>query len=199
MKKFVVACALATLAWTGSASAAVLTFDDVSTPRGGYAQLGSYGGLHWSNMYAMDPMAYYGVQTGFSNGVVSGNKMAFNGYGTTAAATSGAFNFQGVYLTSWAASDSFTVIGKAAGSTLYSQTVSLNSSGPTWFDFNFNGIDELQFQPVSGGGHWFAMDNFTFNTQLAGVPELDAGGAGSALTLLLGCCLVMAGRRRRLA
>jgi len=54
---------------------------------------------------------------------------------------------------------------------MYTQTVTVDTYQPTWFAFNFAGIDELRFDAsggtyagYSGGpGAQFAMDDFTFN------------------------------------
>jgi hypothetical protein len=60
--------------------------------------------------------------------------------------------------------------GYNSGSLIYDQTVVVNTDAPTWFNFNFNNIDNLVFESFggvddgigTGSGTQFAMDDFTY-------------------------------------
>jgi len=166
----------------GSANATILTFDDITEGAG--APVSSYGGLTWNNVsviYAYTEI--FGIlDHGYKNGVVSGDYVAFNNYGETANVTNDGelFDFNGAYLTAaWNNGLNITVVGKLEGAEIYNQTVTVDIYSPTWFSFNFFGIDELEFLSSGGksafpnhpGSHQFAMDNFTFNGSPTPVPE----------------------------
>jgi hypothetical protein len=156
-----------------SVNATVITFDDVSNTSVVAKIENGYDGLDWNNFYVInrnvDP------STGYANGTVSGDYTAINGWGNAASCSDGNvdgnFNFNGAYLTSaWYGGNNITVDGLNNGTMIYSKTVTVNTQDPTWFDFNFNGIDQLTF---SSSAYAFAMDNLTINftTTSRAVPE----------------------------
>jgi hypothetical protein len=75
------------------------------------------------------------------------------------------------------------VQGVLNGHLLYDTTVVVDSNAPTYFTFNYLGIDTVQFISSGGADHGyttghdygatnFAMDNFTFNESTTpAVPE----------------------------
>jgi hypothetical protein len=152
------------------ASATVLKFDDVSAN----TTLASYGGLNWgSNWYVSG-----------SYGAVSGANTAFNGFGVTQVQLgSGAdFNFNGAYFTGWGSggsaagytATSLTIAGYNNGNLVGQVTTALSPSQFNYVAANLGGIDELRFTQGNGSGHWWLMDNFTFNEALPAssqVPE----------------------------
>lgn len=157
----------------GEASATILTFDTL-TPASLSIIPDGYGGLNWNNMGYLDGSKSIYAGSGYNNGLVSGNYVAFNN-SANMAMTLGAgsvFDFNGAYLTgAWRDGLNIQVTGLLGGTTLYSQTVVVNSTGPTWFNFDYMGIDELRFNSFGGtgvsgligSGAHFVMDNFTFN------------------------------------
>jgi len=161
-----------------SAMAVVLTFDDINSIPSYSTIPNGYGGLDWNNMGYMHS-TNYATFSGYNNGIVSGEYVAFNLAGATAIVSNGVFDFNGAYFTAaWRDGLNIDVVGKLGGSTLYDQTITVNTSGPTSYDLNFLGIDELVFNSyggvfnpiytgIGGSGTQFAMDNFTFNA----VPE----------------------------
>lgn len=193
-----VGAALMALGTTGAAQAAVLTFDDVSNTSSFDSIYNGYGGFNWNNFLVENGTSLPVTGTGYDNGRVSGDYTAFNGFGQLAILSNSVFDFNGTYLTgAWHDGLSIVVEGLKNGSSLYSKTVVVDTTGPTWFDFNFLGIDQLKFTSFggvnpgfSGGdGTQFAMDNFTFNetksvpepTTTLGLLALGALGAGSML------------------
>jgi hypothetical protein len=171
--------------------AAVLTFDDIAPTHVSSIPNG-YGGFDWEEMWYLDGQDI-ALMSGYINGTVSGDYVAFN-YDAQVATVSGSlFNFEGAYLTGvWNDQLNITVKGFLSGAEVYSRTVVADYNSPTWFDLNFNGIDELTFYsfggvPVpdlEGGGAHFAMDDFTYNTSRIPLPTtlllLGSGLAGVA-------------------
>ncbi|MEN8141519.1 MAG: PEP-CTERM sorting domain-containing protein [Thermodesulfobacteriota bacterium] len=157
-----------------SGNAAVLTFDDITTGPGGTFIADGYGGFNWGSMNFIDPIAWGFSTSGYENGTVSGDYVAYSspasGYFATVSNT--LFDFSGAYLTgAWNDGLNIEVTGYLAGSQTGQRTVVVNSDGPTWFDFNFSGIDSLSFRSYGGTnagafadnrGEHFAMDNFTY-------------------------------------
>jgi hypothetical protein len=160
-----------------NAIATVLTFDDL-TP---VVQFGTihdgYGELDWSNMNYRNGNYIDAPNTGYYTGLVSGDYVAYNSSGAVASASNGTFDFTGAYLTAaWRDELQINVVGMQGAFVAFDQTVEVNTSGPTWFGFNYEGIDELIFTSyggaqnpdfTAGSGAHFAMDNFTYNA----VPE----------------------------
>lgn len=82
-------------------------------------------------------------------------------YANPALLSDSVFNFNGAYLTSaWTDAMGVRVEGYLGGSLLYDTTVSVVNTGPTWYTFNYVGVDTLRFSSVAGAH--FAMDNFTY-------------------------------------
>jgi hypothetical protein len=129
-----------------------------------------YGGLNWSNFY----VAYKDdkLGTGYDYGTVSGSYTAFNGFAWPASVSiaSGTFDFNGAWLTSAWYDQAVQVDGYLHGVLQDSQVVSLFTTVPQWFDFNFMGIDTLTFTSLaSPDPSQFVMDDFTF-TQAVPLP-----------------------------
>jgi hypothetical protein len=184
-------CAAAVLilaAGSAQADIGVWTFDELSTPPGEANPIpNGYGGFNWENMYYLDPVAAYPV-SGYMNGMVSQPHVAFNAYARAAAVSDGIFDFGGAALTgAWNDGLNIQVDGLLGGNLIYSQTVQVDTSGPTWFDFNYYGIDRLEFSSWGGVNHGypgsgthFAMDNFTIvpipGAVLLGILGLSVAG-----------------------
>jgi hypothetical protein len=199
----------------------VLNFDDLSDNGTGTLiqdPPGGYHGFHWDNFYVMNAQAFTDLQSlgpngnangyiganGYVNGLVSGSNVAFNGFGDPALVRNGLFNFNSAYFNAaWNDGLILTVTGKLAGNIVDVLAIPLGTSGPaTKVDFNWKGIDELDFT-ASGGTHHagyngsgahFVMDNFDVTplvgdvTLLANTPEpsrlvglLGLGGVAVAL------------------
>jgi hypothetical protein len=147
----------------------VWTFDELGPPPGFETTEeipNGYGGFTWDNMHYWD--AVYNPNFGYANGMVSQPNVAFNGWGFPASISGEIFNFRGCYLTgAWNDGLTVQVYGFLGGSQLYYRVVTVNATSPTWFDFNYYGIDRLEFSSGGGTPHWddwgaqFVMDNFT--------------------------------------
>ncbi|QLE47163.1 PEP-CTERM sorting domain-containing protein [Nostoc sp. C057] len=165
------------------AQATVLTFDDIAPIPVNDRISNGYGGLNWDNFDYINGSNTALSLTGYDNGRVSGDYVAFNGFGDTALVSDGIFNFNSAYLTAaWNNGLSVTVEGFKSGATLYSKTVVVDTTQPTLVNFDYLGIDELRFtsfggvEPdylieTGGSGTQFVLDNFTFNEKVTSVPE----------------------------
>jgi hypothetical protein len=161
------------LAVSQAASAAVLNFEGIGN-QGSFVPNG-YGGFNWSNMRLADGSRSATQGSGYDTGRVSGNFTTYNSGGATGStATMGTqlFNFEGAYLTAaWNTGLNIQVKGFLDGVLQYDTTVIVDTTGPTWFDFSYAGIDFLEFRsfggvdagPDSGSGTQFAMDNFSYS------------------------------------
>jgi hypothetical protein len=203
------------------ARADVVSFDDLSDNGTGQLILNGYHGFQWDNFYVLNvkkfsALPYMGAN-GYAAGLVSGTNVAFNGYGVDgegapALVHNGLFTFNSAsFNAAWSDDLTITVTGKRAGNTIAEQSFTVNATGPaTKEEFNWSGIDELDFQ-ASGGTHHagykgtgahFSMDNFDVaplgaEIAVADVPEPNglvslAGLGGAAVALG-----VIGGWRRR--
>ncbi|MEN6427143.1 MAG: hypothetical protein ABFE13_17450 [Phycisphaerales bacterium] len=170
-----------------SANAAVLGFDDVTTDEWAEVPDG-YGGLNWDQVYTLRKDFHPG--SGYEYGTVSDSYVAYNYNANPAWATSDTtFDFNGAYLTAAWSNQDLQVLGYLDGELKYDVTVPVVTTGPTWYDFDFLGIDALNI--ISLGDSQFAMDNFTYN-ETAAVPA-----PGAILLGTLGTGFVGYLRRRR--
>ena len=186
--------------------AAVITFDDLPATEIDAIPDG-YQGFNWGAA-SMANVSYFHQNvmpdTGFANGVVSGDYAAFNFLATTSTINTSSgeqFDFNGSYLTAgWNDGLNIEVTGFLNNALLFTQTVVVNTSAAQWFDFNFLGINSLSLRAWGGtsidgtqGNDFFVMDNFTINEPTA-VPE-----SSSLILLLLGVAGILLGRKTRKA
>ncbi len=158
------------------ANASVLNFDDITTES--VADFYTYGGLTWANVYTFKkgtPDVGGDPRPGYDNGVKSGEYAAVKGYygDPSVTSNSGPFDFNGAYLTAaWNNDLNIEFIGQLDGEEKYRKTVTVNTTAPTWCDFNFLEIDELLFSADGGTAAWpnyhaegyeFVIDDFTIN------------------------------------
>ena len=194
-KKFLTGVALSVLIIgmlsASHAAALTLSFDDVTSGNFAYPLQSvspDYGGLTWSEYWGVLRGAYH-TGSGYEQGVVSGEYVAYNGGAQPVVITGSTFDFSGAYLTSaWTNTLDILVQGYGGGSLLYSQTVQAVNSQPTWFSFNYTGVDELRFFSTSS---IFAMDDFIFDFS-SPVPE-----PATAFLLGSGIAIISAARIKR--
>jgi subtilisin family serine protease/Ca2+-binding RTX toxin-like protein len=157
-----------------------LTFDDISNGTSFTPIPSNYGGLNWSSDF------YYQNGTtvpnsGYFNGRVSGDYVAFNGFARSVTVTDDLFNLDSAYLTAaWIDGLSVRLQGFLDGVQQYDQTVVLDRDAPTFFNFDFDNIDQLQFTSMSGGTpntQHFVLDNMTvsFGESNTHTVEVDSG------------------------
>ena len=185
---------VALLALSNSAFSTVLSFDDI-TGNTGFTNLNgtNYGQLNWSSdWYILHTPTY--TPSGYQTGTVSGDYVALNGFASDVEISDGLFDFVGAYFTAaWNDGLQIEITGFLNGNQVNQQTITVDTSGPTWFNLNFTGIDSLSFHSfggvqnnnLNGSGTHFAMDNFTYN-----VPS-----PGSLALLALGGLFLVARRR----
>ena len=177
------------LAASVGANAAVVDFDS-----------GSLGGdFSWNNFNVLNTSTYQ--PSGYVNGTVSGNYVAYNSFGSPASLSSfSSFVFNGAYFTgAWNNGLSITVNGFLGGVQTLSETFQVNTNAPLWRSFGWT-VDSLTFSTVggtrapgvNGSGTHFAMDNFTYNEVLSPVPEPE-----TYAMLAVGLGLLGAFARRR--
>ena len=162
--------------------------------------LDGYGDFDWVNFGVI--CGYCVPGSGFDTGTVSGDNVAFNAWAEAASITSSnIFDFDGAYLTAaWRNGLNITVAGYENDSLLYSTTVVVDTTGPAWFDFNYVGIDRLEFDSFGGedvsiyrSGEHFAMDDFTSTPST----PISNPSPGAILLGSIGVGLVGWLRRRR--
>ena len=173
----------AALGVTARGQSTLITFDDLNATTAGIPIYNGYGGLNWNNFYALDGV-HYGA-SGYQNGVITPNGVAYNGYGNTAEITSGStFTLGGGYFTAAWQNFNLEVQGYNGASLVYDQTFSLNTISPQYLVFNYANITDARFLT---GGTWLAMDNLTIGV-VAPVPEpstLALAGLGGLSLLVL--------------
>jgi hypothetical protein len=175
------------------ATAGVLTFDDITTDPQAPIPDG-YGGLIWQNLVALN--AATADNSGVSNGRVSGDYVASSDGNSAVTIDSGTFDFGGAYFTaSYNDGLQIEIDGYLDGNLLYSQTITVNTSGPTQFQADYAGVDTVVFTSSggvphgfeSGSGEGFVLDNFALGQPTGSVvPEpttvslLGLGAVGMA-------------------
>jgi hypothetical protein len=174
----------------------VLGFDTISTDP--FADIpDGYGGLIWhgeggpndDEFAIIDGATVYPLGSGYENGTISGDYVAFNpSFAAATVRDFERFDFTGAYLTAaWVSGLEVTVRGFRGALLVAVQTVVIDAFAPTvptdFITFNFLDIDKLEFSsvcplvtcfPVDVGtpnaGAQFAMDEFTFEV-IPTVPE----------------------------
>ncbi len=178
-----------------------LTFDNLPPPSpssafGETAPIpNGYGGLNWSNFFYLDSSDF--PNSGYANGMVSTPYVAFNESGESASVSGTTFNFIGADLTAaWNNGLSITVDGYDNGALVDQKTVVVNTTAPTWFEFDFNGVTDVVFSSSGGTnagynglGTEFVMADFTISDLADPDVTIGAGasfqvGSASADTVL---------------
>jgi hypothetical protein len=165
---------------TGFAPAAFITFDELPDPApAGTVVPNGYLGLNWVNMYYVN--GHFNIFA-LDNGVVSLSNVGLMGddsIGKSVLVSGGVFDFKSAWLTA-AGRDGLNirVRGYSFGTNgilRYDRTVIVNTSGPTFFNFNYVGIDTLRFDtsggvpaPIGYPGKLFLIDDMT--VKLPGEP-----------------------------
>ena len=138
-------------------SAAVITFDDIDASTGDVS-LGSvspYQGLTWENAFAYTSVPGF---PGFNNGIVSLNNGAYSGGEILGSpvigrlTSTGAFDLiSGYFGAGYYDNLDITARGYFNGVPLFTRTVTVNTSVPQLFIFDFNNINDLQLFATTKG------------------------------------------------
>lgn len=192
---------LAALFCIGAAAqgfANTIGFDDLNGD-GNHTIQNGYAGFNWSNVWVYDATndPAHLSPSGYDHSVISPDNVAFNGYGNSATVSSGStFDLDSAYLTAvWRDGLQVEVIGSLLGATLYDHVYTLSATSATLINFNYFGIDNVEFSIFSGGTHHdgynafdgthFAIDNLTVNAKQH-VPESNPWGvAGLSMFALI--------------
>jgi len=151
-----------------NAQTEILTFDDLPSIYGTAQIPNGYGGLQWQNFWYLNAVTYWGNPSGYSNGLVSADNVAFNANGDPAQIGGGLFDLNSAYLTgAWNDGLQLEVQGFIGSTLIYDNTYTVNTAGPTLINLNYLGIDEANFISFGGthnssfavGGEQFAVDN----------------------------------------
>ena len=176
--------ALATLftviSFTAStASAQLITFDDLADNGGGTAIGNGYSGLDWDNFNVLNTASL--VPSGFVNGTVSTSNVAYNDQANPATITSPTgFNLVDAQFTgAWNNGLQIEVLAFSDTDT-FTKNFTVDSTGPTNVVFNWNNITYVTFSSLGGanGGYGSSDDQFVIdNLNVASaVPEPDVWG-----------------------
>ena len=157
----------------------LITFDDL--PASIYEGSGlpipnGYAGLQWNNFMYFKPGGNPLVtQSGYINGVVSADNVAYNNLGTPASFSGETFDLNSAFITgAWNDGLQVEVRGFQGGSLKFDRIYTVDTTGPTFINFDYIGVDEVSFNSWGGLAHGylafgehFAIDNIT----ITAVPE----------------------------
>jgi PEP-CTERM motif len=177
-----------TLGVSAFGSSYTLTFDDLPYPGGGVPIPNGYGGLNWSNEFYVDGTLLPG--TGYDNGIVSPNNVAFDAFaaGATLTTVSGFLSLD----SGWFTSAHFTNVdeidtylgGNLTGAFVFPAL----TSQPTFVDFG-GVLFDTAF--IFSNGDQLVIDNLTLDTS-SPTPE-----PASMLLLGTGALTLMSRLRKR--
>lgn len=190
-------CVGSALAANATNPQSLITFDDLVLQSYGGPIPNGYAGLNWDNFGVLDPQAFPGDSVGYLNGMVSPRHVAFNAYANSDGTTTGGFHNIGsifdlnsAYLTAaWNDGLQVEALGFIGGVLTCSNTYTLNTASPALVNFNYLGIDTVEFISYGGvphgnpgfGGTQTAIDNLAIT-----VPEPEATSL-----LLFGACFTV--------
>ena len=149
--------------------AATLTFEKFSPGMDHFPIPAGYGGLTWFNFEVLNGKNQ-GFRTGYRHGMISPNNVIFNAFGDPAAIACGEpFKLQSAYVTAAVIDGlSLNVKGFLGGEPLYNETYALSVDSPTFIEFNFEGVDRVEFSTTPGSQ--IAIDDLTVEAPAA-APE----------------------------
>jgi len=163
------------------AFAITITFDDLDGS-GNQLVPNGYKGFNWTNFYTYDAVNDPANlnPSGYQFAAVSSNNVAFLGFGNPAFVSSNTlFNLGSAYLTAvWRDNLQIEVVGSLLGVPIpgYDNVYALSATGHTLLNFNYRGIDSVEFRVFDGGTHHPGYDRFdgaqvAFDNVTVSVPE----------------------------
>jgi len=149
-------------------SSELINFDDLLGSQRAVAT--GYQNMTWSNFFFLDALAL-DQSNGYTAGVVSVPKVAYNADGAPATMSASApFAFLSAYLTAaWNDNLQLEVLGYNGDSLSYDNIYKLSATTPTLIAFNYVGVTSVQFissdgtphPGYNGSGAQFVMDDLT--------------------------------------
>lgn len=159
----------------------VIAFDDL--PSNATPVPAGYHLLNWSNINYLNGINE--TPSGYASGVVSESNVAYNANGTPAAISADLFDFLSAYATAaWNDNLQLVALGYIHGTVVYDQTNFLSATAPTLINYDFYGVDHVEFissggtphAGYSGTGTHFVFDNVNVVTYLPFAPALLTNG-----------------------
>jgi hypothetical protein len=171
----------------------LITFDDLA-PKivGGYPIPDGYAGLHWVNFDYMNAVFYPLNPSGYYDGMVSPDYVAYNLHAQPAQLIGGTFNLNSAYLTgAWNDGLQVEVQGFVGVTLVYDHTYSVHATYPTLVNFNYLGVDKVNFVSFGGSqypgfshsGTSFVLDNLSI-TMVSPLPTLSVQPTTNGIALL---------------
>ncbi len=162
----------------------VIGFDDVPSTQ--FTQVPSgYHLLNWSGFSWLNGTTFFSNPSGFQPGAVSPFNVIYPGNSTNASILGGMFDFVSAYATA-AYNDNLQLEAKGyiKGTLVYDQTNTLSATAATLIQYNFYGVEEVDFVSSGGSQHagypasgtYFALDNVSVVTYLPYSALLKNGG-----------------------
>jgi len=164
------------LTWAADKSPAdiVLTFEGITTKQsttGGIEVPEGYGDLNWFSRFMLLDVASY-QDSGYLKGCISPRYVAYCAWEDPVEIKGDQpFDFVGAYFTgAWRDGLKIDINGFRSGSLLYSRTVIVNSTYPTWIQLDYAGVDHVMFDSYDGVenpaypwgfGEHFVIDDLT--------------------------------------
>ena len=183
-------CLFAAFLWVGAVTALqadpVILFDDI--PSFGVVPTG-YHLLNWNGFQSLDG-AHYSPPNGYQPAVQSGFNVIYPVNGSTATVSGGLFDFLSVFATA-AYNDNVQLEarGYIKGSLVYDRTNTLSATAATLIQYNFYGVDEVDFISSGGSPHagyaggsgtYFAFDDVSVVTYVPNSIFVTNGGFETA-------------------
>jgi len=179
------------------AASVTMGFDDIQTS--GIYELDYYWGFNWETIRVLNSHWNDPEPSGFANGAVSPENLAFNYAGADGwmrRQNGEEIDFNSAYLISgWRIGLNVDVIGYRDGAQVYQKTITgLSNQTPELYDFGFLNVDEVFFHAYGGtadpdypfSSTAFGMDDIVFNN----VPTLIPPGSQVPEPLTAGCALL---------
>ena len=186
----------ALLCGPAAAATVTLSFDDVSTTSTHVAIPNGQYGFNWDNFRVLHTDWYNPNLSGFMNGAVSGEYVAFNYRGDDARMMrvgGEEFDFVSAQLISgWRIGLDLEVTGYRDGQVVEQETIlGLSNQAPAQYEFGFLNVDELRFHAYGGvvdgsmnfSSTAFGMDDVAINDEPTTAAPLP-GGTPEPLTAL---------------
>ncbi len=179
-----------------------LGFDDLPSSNSVGLRLSpGYAGLYWTNFFVLNGLDFTGNPSGYQAGAVTAPNVIFNGdINGNSASPAGIigiapFDLFSVYATAaWRSNLRFEAKGYSHGQLIYDSTNFLSSLYPTLLQYNYYGVDRVEFASsggtttpgYGGSGEEFVLDGLTVATHAAPVvsPSLSILATGGQNAVL---------------